>query len=212
MEKRIYSGVQAYNTIRENIIFCKYTPGEFLNETFLSEQLGVSRTPIREALNRLEQENLVKIFPKRGVQVTEISIVDINEIYQVRELIEPYIVSLYGKDVDKSLLLNIRKQLQISYDNPQDTAPYRVDNDLHKAILSANRNRYFAITLENVYAQNHRVRILTGRCTANRLAETNQEHINIIDAMLIDEYEMGAKAMQAHLQASKRAAISSMLN
>ncbi|MEG2678136.1 MAG: GntR family transcriptional regulator, partial [Oscillospiraceae bacterium] len=65
---------KAYAKIKENIISLAYAPGEFLNETQLSEEIGVSRTPVREALNHLEKENLVRVIPKRGVMVSEINI------------------------------------------------------------------------------------------------------------------------------------------
>ena len=60
----------AYNAIRQKIVTCEYAPGTFLNEEFLTEDLNLSRTPVRDALGRLEQEGLIQIRPKRGIMVT----------------------------------------------------------------------------------------------------------------------------------------------
>ena len=86
----------AYNKIRQKIVTCEYAPGTFLNEEILTEALGLSRTPIRDALSRLEQEGLIEIRPKRGITVKSLTVSDINMIFEVRNLYEPYILKNYG--------------------------------------------------------------------------------------------------------------------
>ena len=71
---------QAYNTIRQKIVTCEYAPGTFLNEELLTTELGLSRTPVRDALSRLEQEGLIEIKPKKGIIVMPLSINTINMI------------------------------------------------------------------------------------------------------------------------------------
>ena len=87
---------QAYNTIRQKIVTCEYAPGTFLNEELLTSELGLSRTPIRDALSRLEQEGLIEIKPKKGILVMPLSINTISMIFEVRQLYEPYIHLNYG--------------------------------------------------------------------------------------------------------------------
>ena len=86
----------AYNKIRQKIVTCEYAPGTLLNEEILTEALGLSRTPIRDALSRLEQEGLIEIRPKRGITVKSLTVSDINMIFEVRNLYEPYILKNYG--------------------------------------------------------------------------------------------------------------------
>ena len=86
----------AYNKIRQKIVTCEYAPGTFLNEEILTEALGLSRTPIRDALGRLEQEGLIEIRPKRGIIVKSLTVSDINMIFEVRNMYEPYILKNYG--------------------------------------------------------------------------------------------------------------------
>ena len=95
---------QAYNTIRQKIVTCEYAPGTFLNEELLTSELGLSRTPIRDALSRLEQEGLIEIKPKKGILVMPLSINTINMIFEVRQLYEPYILLNYGTSLSTQQL------------------------------------------------------------------------------------------------------------
>ena len=72
-----------------------YKPNSFLNEADLIQEIDASRTPIREALNKLEQEGFVKIIPKKGVMVTGLSLTDINQTFEARLLLEPFIINNY---------------------------------------------------------------------------------------------------------------------
>lgn len=206
----MYARQYVYETLRGMIVSCRYAPGELLNETSLGEAIGVSRTPIREALSRLERESLVEILPKIGVRVTDISVADINEIYATRELIEPYIIETSAAAIDRRALMRVRETLTQAAGDEQ--AQYNTDSDLHALLLASNRNRYLAAAIDNVYAQNQRVRVMTGRRSAGRLAATREEHLAIVDAILLEQYAGAAEAMRRHLRQSKEAAIRSLLN
>ena len=91
---------KAYSIIKERILTGKYESGIMLNEVALSEELGISRTPIREALNDLEHEMLVKVLPKKGTQVCGIDFEVVRDLFQVRILIEPFIIQQYGPLID----------------------------------------------------------------------------------------------------------------
>ena len=94
----------AYKTIKQKIVTCEYAPGLYLNEEILTEELKISRTPIREALSRLEQEGLIEIKPKTGITVTSLSIKDVNMIFEIRKLYEPYILKNYGSFLSEDKL------------------------------------------------------------------------------------------------------------
>ena len=96
----------AYQEIKEKIVDCVFAPGQHLNENRLVTELKISRTPIREALSRLQEEGLVCVIPKKGILVSTISIADVSQIYQVRLEIEPFIVRLAGPNLDSADLLN----------------------------------------------------------------------------------------------------------
>ena len=88
--------LQAYSILKKKIISCEYQPGSMLNEAQLAEELGFSRTPIREAISILEMEGFLCIVPKKGILVTDILLSDIVQIFQARMEIEPIALKLAG--------------------------------------------------------------------------------------------------------------------
>jgi DNA-binding GntR family transcriptional regulator len=202
---------KAYSIIKKKIINCEYQPGSFLNEADLMKEIGASRTPIREALNKLEQENLIKIIAKRGVLVCEISMNEINDVYQTRELIEPYIIRVWGSKLDKKTLLEYREKLVKLSSSLTEAEIYKIDDDLHRHILSACENKYLTQIMSISYDQNHRIRIISGK-TKRRLEVTNEEHVNILNALIEDDLNAAAEAMTVHLENARKAAAESIFN
>jgi len=200
----------AYTEIKQKIVNCEYLPDTFLNELSLMKELGVSRTPIREAMSRLEHENLVRIVPKKGVLVSGFSLGDVREVYQVRELLEPYIIRFWGSRVDRQALRTYRDNLNIPGDDLPDWKRFLLDNELHKLIYDCCQNKYFVQLLDKVYDQNQRIRILSGRLH-RRLEDTRFEHLTILERLLADDSEGAAQAMSVHLANSKQAAFDSLL-
>ena len=94
----------AYNTIRTKIVTCQYAPGTFLNEEQLTTELSLSRTPVRDALGRLEQEGLLEIRTKCGILVRPLTLNDIDMIFEVRMMYEPYVLTHYGANLSVSAL------------------------------------------------------------------------------------------------------------
>ena len=84
---------QAYELIKEAIIDCTFAPGEFVAELRLAAEMGISKTPIRKAMGRLHQEGFLDNVPYRGYSVAAISVQDVTEVYQLREIVECYLVT-----------------------------------------------------------------------------------------------------------------------
>ena len=82
----------AYETIKRKIIHCDYMPNDILSEMMLMEEIDASRTPIREALNMLSQEGLVRIIPKKGIMVLPLTMKEVAMTFEARMLMEPYII------------------------------------------------------------------------------------------------------------------------
>ena len=85
---------KAYRIIKERIIKGEYRPGQPLNEKAIIEELSISRTPFREAIHALNEENLVQVYPNRGIFVRELTLQDIMDGFDVRYLLEPYVLEL----------------------------------------------------------------------------------------------------------------------
>lgn len=202
---------KAYNEIKSKIINCEYMPNSFLNESVLMEVTKSSRTPIREALSKLEQENFVTIIPKKGIMVNDLSLNDISMIFQVRELIEPFIILTNGFNLDKTELRSIRDMVigDITKQNIKKT--YDIDNRLHRFFIYSSSNKYFHQIMSHIYDQNSRMRILSAEKIDVRLKETQEEHLSIIDYIFDEKYDEAANAMKIHLANSKKAAIESLL-
>lgn len=196
---------KAYQMIKTNIISCAYEPGAFLNETELMEMVGTSRTPIREALNKLEQENLVKIIAKKCIIVSELAVHDVGDIYQVRVLIEPQMILLWGKDISKKKLSQYIEDLKQAQYKTERNEKYALDDTLHTMILDVCQNNYLIQMMKHLQDQNYRIRVMAGSTDA-RLSQSVDEHIIITDLLLADDYTEAANAMLVHLENAKKAA------
>ena len=82
----------AYNYLLNKILSCEYLPGQEISEKMLNDQLSFGRTPIREALVTLKSQNLITVYPRKGMQIRPFTKKYINEIYQIRKLMEPNVI------------------------------------------------------------------------------------------------------------------------
>lgn len=202
---------KAYDIIRGNIITCKYPPGSFLNEAQLLEEIGVSRTPIREALSKLEQEQFVRVVPKRGILVCELTLKEISDVYQVRILMEPQLVSRWGSAIPVDRMEACRTLL-LSYTPEMDLARRNeLDDSLHRLIIDSNPNRYLRQWMSHLYSQNERIRFFTGQI--GRLMERNNaEHLRIVDRLLLSDWEEAASLLTEHLETARRNTLDALLS
>ncbi|HWR29273.1 MAG TPA: GntR family transcriptional regulator [Negativicutes bacterium] len=188
---------RAYKIIRQNIISCAFPPGFLLNEKDLVEKIGVSRTPIREALNLLAQEQMVTIVPQRGSFVTEITPKTINDVFQVREMLEPLLARLVTPIVEERDLIEFRDRFMTMTSDDYEAAMV-ADKEFHNYIVKASNNIYLINLIDNLYAQNARIRAVSLRMP-QRMAQTQGEHLAIIDAMLLRNEAKAAEAMRRHM-------------
>ncbi len=206
---------QAYNSIKHKILSCEYMPSSFLNEDLLCEEFQVSRTPIRDALSRLEQEHLIKIIPKKGFIVSPLTVGEINMAFEVRFLLEPYVILNYCKnmnytDLDKMFAI-VEECRMMNKTSPKEDL-YESDDNFHQIIMNQCTNRYVLQTYANVQDQNCRFRILSGRYEEQRLKSTIDEHLSILDNLAKGNLEPAAEQMKSHLDNSKQAAFRTFLN
>ena len=175
---------KAYDIIKENIISCRYAPGDFLNEMQLMDEIGASRTPIREALSKLEQERFVRIVPKKGIMVSELTLREINELYQVRLMLEPQVLRQWGEWIPVEELERCHTRL-VNY-SPEMNMLERneLDNSLHRLIVDYCPNCYIREWFGHVFSQNQRVRIFTGQI-GQRMELNNESHLRILDKLLL---------------------------
>ena len=201
---------KAYGIIKENIVTCRYAPGEFLNESQLMEEIGTSRTPIREALSKLEQEKFVRIVSKKGVMVSELTLKEIGDVYQVRLMLEPQMVRQWGGNIPVDALEACRFKL-LSYSPEMDvTQRNEIDDCLHRLIFDSCPNAYFQQWMTHIYCQNQRIRVVTGQL-GQLMQENNEGHLRITEKLLMSDYEAAADLLTSHLELAKKNTFDNLL-
>lgn len=199
----------AYNSIKRKIITCEYAPGTFLSEEILTDELNISRTPIRDALGRLEQEGLLEIKPKKGIVVTSLSMKDINMIFEIRRMYEPYILEHYGTSLSDEKLTEYYKIF--SHSNAENEKfkdndyYYELDSAFHLMIIDTCPNFYLKQNYKLIQTQSERFRFMTGNISNNRLEDTFKEHTEILTACLQKDWKTASEKMLYHLEESKKA-------
>lgn len=134
---------EIYDVIKNRILTCEYQPGELIFEKDIVDEFEVSRTPIREMLNILNGEGLVRIIPKKGILISNLSIKKTRQIYEMRRILEPLAISqaiINIKDEDIDHLVNLDKVLRDSVvsNNVIDIFKYGVDIHLYIYKLTKN--------------------------------------------------------------------------
>lgn len=196
-----------YVGLKERIVNCEMLPGSVISEDRLASEFGISRTPVREALLRLQRENLVDIFPRQGTFVSQISLKDIYEVFQIRLIIEPRVARAVGKNLDAGILENFRRTFaSIDFRGSSFKEWFRHDRDFHSYIIEKSDNRRLVQMYSSIMDQNLRMRILAGT-VPHRIPDTNQEHENIVDALLSQDEDRIEKVMSDHILASRDAAL-----
>lgn len=200
---KIYENLKekVYDIVKGKIVSGEYRPNTHLDEKALITELGVSRTPFREAMNRLELEGLITIIPRRGFFVSEISIKNINDIFQARHLIEPQLIECCLDSISKEKLIDIRNKFNSWRDLTRDELN-DLDWELHYLILESTKNDYLIKMMTNIYEQNQRTRTLATR-EVSREEDSAKEHIAIIDAILTGDISGAQEACRRHTRNSQ---------
>ena len=141
---------QAYLFVRDRLIMLDIPPGSPLNEEELGTTLGMGRTPIREALKRLESERLVVAYPRRGTFATDVNISDLAHISEVRRTLEPMATAAAAERAtaaDRATLTELRARLDAGVPGGGNAELLRTDLALHRAIYRCVHNPFLEDTL-----------------------------------------------------------------
>jgi DNA-binding GntR family transcriptional regulator len=141
---------QAYLFIRDQLVMLDIRPGDPINEDGLGATLGMGRTPIREALKRLESERLVVAYPRRGTFATDVHISDLAHISEVRRTLEPMATAAAAEratEADRAALTELRAQLDAGVPAGDNAELLRTDLALHRAIYRCVHNPFLEDTL-----------------------------------------------------------------
>lgn len=152
--------IEIYNTLKERIIYLFYTPGQILKEQELAKEFGVSRTPLRTVLFRLEWEHLIKILPRTGILVMELELNTITNVFQARLELEGVIGRLAAQRITPDHLgrLNeLEKQCRDMMDHKDPSALGHLDMDLKQIFHDACGNPFLTEMSDRLYALTFRL-------------------------------------------------------
>ena len=198
----------AYKKIRDKIINGQLRPGQSITEEWLGKTLNMSRTPVREALIRLQADDLIRIINNKGAMVAEITPRDIAEIFQLRILIEPYATKICKEFIDHDELEKLERRLKTLLQSElsqtaleeMGTALYEV-HDLHGLIIQSSGNRRL-IKLVNSLQNQILLTLNLERRIPGRIEKSLQEHLKIIQALLDGDGDQAEKSMREHLESN----------
>ena len=191
---------EAYTRILERIVSLEMLPGSVVNEARLREELKIGRTPIREALQRLARENLVKSIPHRGTFVTDVNITDLARITEVRMVLEAHAARIAAEKLgsaDRAAIQALLRQLGGSRITDQRDLMH-LDQRIHRAIYRAARNPFLEATLERYFNLSLRIWYLVLDHEV-RLREAVDEHVELLRAILAGDGELAETIMRGHV-------------
>lgn len=193
-----------YTAIKADIVAGRVQPSEMLDETLLAESYGFSRTPIREALRRLEQDGLVVTIPRRGTFVVAPTVQDMQEIDEVRLVLEPFAARLAAGRIDVATLDRIQKDLEelAVASESLDAVHLRYltcDSELHDVVLEAAGNRQLTNILRLLHDRLSAVRRLTA---ASNMTAAITEIFPLITALKSGDPDASSEAMRLHVEAA----------
>ena len=192
---------RVFHTLREEILSGKYQKDEELKEKTIGEELGVSRTPVREALRQLDLEGLVEIAPNRGAKVIGISRKDVEDIYHMRARLEGLAARKAAEQIKEEELAELEEVILLSefhVKKPESKQMVRLDGRFHEIMYRASGSRMLEHVLTDFLhyvkmARSHSVK------TEHRAQESVKEHKRILEAIRQRDGDLAEQLAHQHM-------------
>lgn len=192
---------RVFQRLRDDILSGKYRENEELKEVAIGEEMGVSRTPVREAFRQLELEGLIQIIPNKGAYVTGITVKDVEDIYMMRSLLEGLCARWAAEHITKEQLEEMEENVYLSefhaakghYDQMA-----QMDNRFHEILYEASHSKMLENQLKDFHQYVLRVRQKTLSNNARSKA-SNEEHKQIMEAIKNKDAESAEKLATKHI-------------
>lgn len=192
---------QAYYAIRELIVTLGLAPGGLVNEQDLMVRLGLGRTPVREALRALSRENLIEVYPRRGMFVTGIDVRELASLSEIRGVLEPFAARLAARrrsDDDLAYLDVLLDELSALGSTPDERRLIEIDQRIHRFVHAAAHNAYLESALDEHYM--HALRIwFVALDRVTNLADAVLEHRALLEAIRDADADRAAAVMATHV-------------
>ena len=196
---------EAYRRLLERIVSLEMRPGSVVNEARLREELRIGRTPIREALQRLARENLVRSVPHRGTFVTDVNITDLARITEVRVVLEAHAARLAAEKLtsqDRQQIEELLELLRRGYVTGQRDL-MQLDQQIHRLVYRSTHNPFLEATLERYFNLSLRLWYLVLDREV-RLREAVDEHVELLQAICAGDGARAEEIMRRHVSGFER--------
>ncbi len=193
-----------YENLKKRIINHSLKSGEPLNESVLTKELGISKTPIREALQQLEKEGFIENIPGKGSFVSRISIQDIREIFEIREILECEVVKRAAMKSDPDKIEGIRKKFETESNGDKNSRDqFKAGDRIHTFIFESFGNKRLLEYYKRLQEHIIRMRLyFFNQLHQERSGQSFKEHLEIMDALIAQDPPRAEKAMRDHLRNS----------
>jgi GntR family transcriptional regulator, rspAB operon transcriptional repressor len=194
-----------YERLKEKIINQEIKPGGLINDVSLSRELEVSKTPIREAIQQLEKEGFIENIPGKGAFASRISIQDVRETFEIREMLECETIKRAAIKHDPNKLFALRRSFESREDSSSDGEPshFRSGDHIHAFIFESVGNQRLMEIYQRLldHIVRHRIHFFSDD-HQGRSEESYREHVEILNALADQDPVRSEQAMRAHLRNS----------
>lgn len=196
-------GNSAYVRLLTELREGRLNPGDRLRETELAERLGMSRTPVREAIRQLEADGIVTHVPRQGASIRSLDYAEVMELYEMRAVLEGTAARLATRaasDIEIEELFEMNRQMKILGSAPE---AFILNRQFHAALLDASKNRFLT---RSIHALQRALMILgpTTLTEPDRAEKAVEEHFGVLDAIKARDGSLAEAAMRAHIEAAQR--------
>lgn len=200
------------DALREAIVNGTLHAGERLMEIQLAEDMGVSRTPVREAIRKLELEGFVVMLPRKGAYVADISIKDINEVFEIRTALDGLAAGLAAERITESELEQLERllvEIGTSIEQGDLESAVEIDTRFHDILYKASRNDRLVGFIGNLRELFQRFRTIS-MGYPGRLKETIEEHKRLVEAISQRDVELAQTLAREHMENAEGAVLETL--
>lgn len=198
-------GEVVFEYLRNAILAGELKPGERLMEVTIADQLGVSRTPVREAIRKLEKESFVIMIPRKGAYVADLTKKDIMEVLEIRKELEGFAAALAAERMtiaEKEALGRVVERFNESLVNMDKRSMIESDNEFHSSIFEATKNQRLINIIYDLHDQFQRFRLIYFN-EFNNFKEIQASHNRIFDAILKQDSVNARLEAENHVESIK---------
>jgi DNA-binding GntR family transcriptional regulator len=197
---------RAYTDLKRLLVSGPLVPGSFMSERRLAKQLGMSNTPVRAALERLEAEGFIAISPQQGIVVRELTIQEIIDHYELREALEMFVIGKLSGHLTAEQAGRLRANLdeqRTSLETADFERNVELDAGFHALFCEFFGNDQFTRVMLQLRDKIHRAIVRIAKQDLSRMKDSYQEHLGIAEAAIAGEADRAAALLRGHLEAGR---------